>query len=85
MREANLVAEVTKIVRTIGRVTPEVIIATDHLLDEDLGLDSLALVEVIIHLEDAYQLTIDDADAGKFRRVRDIVDYVRARQSSAAA
>ena len=85
MREANLVAEVTEIVRTIGRVAPEVVIAPDHFLDEDLGLDSLALVEVIIHLEDAYQLTIDDSDAGKLRRVRDIVDYVRARQSSAAA
>mgnify|MGYP000962783649 CR=1 FL=1 len=85
MRDANLVAEITGIVRTIGRVAPHVDIEPDHLLDEDLGLDSLALVEVIIHLEDAYQMTIDDADAGKLRRVRDIVDYVAAQQRSAAA
>jgi acyl carrier protein len=46
---------------------------------EDLQADSLALVEVALSLEEAFHLTIPEADTDGLRTVQDAIDYVRAR------
>jgi acyl carrier protein len=46
---------------------------------EDLGADSLDLVELIMAFEDEYGVEIPDEDAQKIRTVGDALEYVRAR------
>ena len=45
-------------------------------LQEDLNMDSLDAVEVVMALEDAFDVTIPDEDAEKFRTIGDIVAYI---------
>jgi acyl carrier protein len=45
---------------------------------EDLGADSLETVELIMGLEDKFNVKIDDAAAEKIRTVKDAVDFIQA-------
>ena len=47
---------------------------------EDLGADSLDVVELIMSLEDNYGITISDEDAAELVTVRKIVDYIERMQ-----
>ncbi|MDY2902813.1 MAG: acyl carrier protein [Bacilli bacterium] len=52
------------------------IITMDSRLTEDLGADSLDAVELIMALEDEFNLSIDDDSAMKIKKVSDIVEYL---------
>ena len=43
---------------------------------DDLGADSLDQVELVMALEEAFDLEIPDEDAEKIRTVQDAVDYI---------
>jgi acyl carrier protein len=43
---------------------------------DDLGADSLDLVELIMSLEDKFQIEISDADAETIITVQDALDYI---------
>ena len=62
------------IVETLGceadQVTPEASLA------DDLGADSLASVELVMALEEAANIKIDDADVANLKTVGDILDYL---------
>jgi acyl carrier protein len=47
---------------------------------DDLGADSLDVVELIMTLEDNYGISISDEDAAKLHNVAEIVDYVEKHQ-----
>lgn len=51
----------------------------DTRLAEDLGADSLDAVEIMIALEDEFDLTIDDAEADRVKTVGDIMAVLRSR------
>jgi len=44
---------------------------------DDLGADSLDIVELIMALEEEFDLEIPDADAEKVATVGDVVDYIK--------
>jgi acyl carrier protein len=43
---------------------------------DDLGADSLDLVELIMSMEEEFDLDIDDKDAEKMKTVQDVLDYL---------
>ena len=45
---------------------------------DDLGADSLDIVELIMALEEEFDIEIPDEDAEKISIVGDIVEYIRA-------
>ncbi|RMG39552.1 MAG: acyl carrier protein [Candidatus Dadabacteria bacterium] len=47
---------------------------------EDLGADSLDIVELIMALEEEYDVEIPDEDAEKIQTVQDVITYVQSRQ-----
>jgi len=45
---------------------------------DDLGADSLDLVEMIMAMEEAFNISIADEDAEKIKTVQDAIDYIKA-------
>lgn len=52
-------------------------IAMDSTFVEDLGADSLDVVELIMSLEEELEMEIPDEDAAEFITVADVVEYVK--------
>jgi len=48
---------------------------------EDLGADSLDIVELIMAMEDNFDLEISDDDLSSIRSVKDVIDYIKSRKS----
>jgi len=55
-----------------SEVTP-----TAHFVD-DLGADSLDIVELVMAFEEAFEIEIPDEDAEKIQTVKDAIEYVQA-------
>ncbi len=49
---------------------------------EDLGADSLDLVELVMRFEEEFDIEIPDEDAEKIQAVRDAYAYVEEHQNS---
>jgi len=45
---------------------------------DDLGADSLDLVELIMTMEEEFEMDISDDDAEKLVTVKDVIDYINA-------
>jgi acyl carrier protein len=45
---------------------------------DDLGADSLDMVELVMSMEDAFNLKIQDETAQKLRTVGDVIQYITA-------
>ena len=48
---------------------------------DDLGADSLDIVELVMAFEEAFELDIPDEDAEKITTVKDAVEYMDAKQA----
>ena len=48
---------------------------------EDLGADSLDIVELVMALEEAFGTEIPDEEAEKITTVQEAIDYIKAHQS----
>jgi len=44
---------------------------------EDLKADSLAIVEVVLALEEQFEIEIPDEDTEKIKTVRDAIEYIK--------
>lgn len=45
---------------------------------EDLGADSLDIVELVMAMEDEFGIEIPDEEAEKIKTVKDVVEYIKA-------
>lgn len=78
-RIKNLIVE-----RLFLEVTPESIGDSDNLMDT-LGVDSVALFELVVGLEDEFSIQMDDVDfqIDKFRSVDSIAEFVESKDGAA--
>ncbi|MGI6787092.1 MAG: acyl carrier protein [Acholeplasmataceae bacterium] len=51
-------------------------VTLDARLSEDLGIDSIDAVEIIMFIEDEYNVSVSDEDAFSLKTVGDLVKYV---------
>ena len=49
----------------------------DHRLREDLGIDSLSLIDLAVAAEDTFGIRIPDEDLEGFQTVSDVLGYIR--------
>lgn len=47
---------------------------------DDLGADSLDIVELVMELEDEFEMEISDEDAEKISKVGEVVEYIKAQK-----
>lgn len=47
---------------------------------DDLNADSLDVVELIMALEEEFDIEIPDEDAEKIKNVKDAMDYIKSKQ-----
>lgn len=56
-----------------------------HALREDLGLDSMATIELLFKIEEVFDLQIPDQDLQKLVKVSDVIAYVEGKVGRPAA
>jgi acyl carrier protein len=72
----NIEAEVKRIIKEQLDVDEKDIKLESTFID-DLGADSLGLVELVLAFEEAFEIDIPDEDTEKIRTVQDAVDYIQ--------
>lgn len=55
-------------------------VTLDANIQEDLGADSLDVVDLLMTLEDEYEVEVPDEDIEKIKTVGDLVRYIEERQ-----
>ncbi len=56
---------------------PEENVKLESSFVDDLGADSLDIVELVMAMEDEFQIDIPDKDAESIKTVKDAVDYIK--------
>lgn len=65
-------------------MSPEEMLDETHLTD-DLGADSVELIEIQMALEEEFGIEVSDEAAEYFHRVRDVVKFVRDAEAKSAS
>ena len=60
-------------------------IQANHHLRDDLGLDSMAVIEMLYRIEEVFNLQIPDEDLVGLTSVGEVVSYVEGRLASSAS
>jgi acyl carrier protein len=74
---ANVEERVKEIVCTQLEVTPEQVKPEASFID-DLKADSLAVVELVLALEEQFKVEIPDEDTEQIKTVGDAIAYIKA-------
>lgn len=79
MAEKDITAEVKRII-TEQLDVDEADIKLESTFIDDLGADSLGLVELVLAFEESFEIEIPDEDTEKIRTVQDAVEYIKSHQ-----
>ena len=80
MAEGSAEARIKEIVCEQLGVSAEEVTSESSFI-EDLGADSLDIVELVMALEEEYGTEISDEDAEKIRTVKDVIAYIDSQKS----
>lgn len=68
--------KVKKLIAEKLEVDPADVVPKASLID-DLGADSLAIVEMIMTMEEEFDIEVSDEDAEQLRKVEDAIEYIK--------
>jgi acyl carrier protein len=72
----------SKVIKVIAEKIPEIdiedILPEASLID-DLGADSLTIVELVMSMEEIFEIEIDDEDAEKLITVQDAINFIKTK------
>ncbi|EMS78676.1 MULTISPECIES: acyl carrier protein [Desulfotignum] len=72
----------TKVRKVIAEKIPDIDIedvVPEASLIDDLGADSLTIVELIMSMEEIFEIEIDDEAAEKLVTVQDAIDFIKSK------
>ena len=72
----------TKVKKVIAQKIPDIDIEDiipEASLIEDLGADSLTIVELVMTMEEIFEIEIDEDDAEKLITVQDAIDFIKSK------
>lgn len=72
----NAEDRIKKVIAATLNVAPEKVVPQAR-LNKDLMADSLDMVEVIIELENEFNISVPDERIGTFETVQDLIDYTQ--------
>lgn len=75
----NLFVKIREVVAEKLSVEEDEVTLESSFID-DLGADSLDLVEMIMALEEEFEIEIPDSDTEKLKTVGDVVNYITSKQ-----
>jgi acyl carrier protein len=81
-QRACLIADVCGIVRQSAKICPKITIDANSRLVEDLAIDSLDLIQLILRLQDRFEIVIDEDAVPNLCRVADLAAYLSERTES---
>jgi acyl carrier protein len=73
-KEQILVDVQVAIAKKLGKEQSE--ITLDKSFKDDLGADTLEVMELVMDLEDKFEITIEDEHAENLKTVGDVVNYI---------
>lgn len=76
-KEQILVDVQAAVAEKLGKDLAE--ITLEKSFKDDLGADSLEVMEMVMDLEDKFDITIEDEDAEKLNTVGDVVAYIETK------
>lgn len=74
--QTSLLADLAGIIRRVAKVKPQVPIAAETRLVDDLVIDSLDLVAIILQIQEDFDVVIDDDAVQHLCRVGDLAEHV---------
>ena len=77
----NIQERVKNIICDQLAVEPEKVTGTASFID-DLGADSLDIVELVMTMEEEFELDIPDEDAEKMKTVGDVISYITTKKGA---
>ncbi|MFB4195443.1 acyl carrier protein [Streptomyces carpaticus] len=75
MSEQSILTSVAGIVEEIGGVPAADVTPGKHLVD-DLGIDSLALIEIAVAVGEEFKIELSDDELKELRTVQDVVLHI---------
>ncbi len=77
----DLLARLREIICSQLGASPQEVVPGARILD-DLGADSLDVVELVMALEESYDIIVPDEDAESLQTVADVQAYITAKTAS---
>jgi acyl carrier protein len=75
MEPATITVKVKEIIGSISGISPEIIADSATFVD-DLGLDSLAILEIVVDVENAFKIRATDEELQNVRSIEDSVALI---------
>merc|ERR1711892_488893 len=74
--EGDTFTKLRKIIKEQLDLDDEGEIKPESTFNVDLKVDSLDLIELVIAIEDGFEIEIDDSTAGDIKTVQDVIDFI---------
>jgi acyl carrier protein len=82
MTRDDIFEGVKDVIREISPDTDLESVTEETSIVDDLDVDSLDVVEIIMKIEDAFEVKVADEDAQEWKNIGDVIDYIIEKQAS---